>query len=178
MAEVSLIHIIGTAIIIFLVISTGYYVVNTALSLEADSSAHTLKEITERVSTEIVSLLSLSSIVNTNTLIFKTLTLPSNVNGKGYTIEIKMVEDASDIRVIAWLDTMPNVKAESQTHISKYGNVELPKPEDEFFKVKFNNEDAKLLVGTRMPSGSSNLVVWCRVSGDKITIGLGKIVGG
>ncbi|MEM3872746.1 MAG: hypothetical protein QXE05_09325 [Nitrososphaeria archaeon] len=174
MPHVPLVHILGTAIIIFLVIGAGYYVSNISLTIESDTSEHMLREVTERVSTEVLSLLNVACTINTNTLIYKTITIPSNVNGKGYTIIIQEVEGSSDIRVIAYIDIMPNVKAESQTHISKYGNVYVVDKKGEV-SVTFNNKNAILKYDNLMPSGVSQFVVWCNITNGYFIIGFGKI---
>jgi hypothetical protein len=168
--DVSLTRLIGIATVVALVVAVGFFASYMTNQVNQATSRSSLQEVTEKVSSEIIDLVSLTSLNPDSNLTFKVIDIPDSINNKGYVVNLQ--KDSLGWNVVAYLNEYHTVRAESNLYFK--GGVGVINGTGTFY-VKYNWQDVALSYGTSLQSGTYRPVVWCQIAQSNITVGLGSL---
>jgi uncharacterized protein (UPF0333 family) len=171
---VSLQYLLGILAVVVLIASVGFFASYITIQVSQDTSRSSLQEVTEKVSSEIIDLVSLAYLNSNSTLTFKVIDIPDNINNKGYTVNIQ--NDSLGWKVVAYLDEYNTIRAESNLYFTS--GIAVFKGTGMFYNVTYNWQPANLSKVTNLYSGTYLPVVWCQINQSIITVGFGRLVTG
>ena len=166
MPQVAIPHVIGTVMLLGLLGIVTFYVNDLNLHTRLDTARVQLRDVSEYVSSEIISLINIAYIGHNSTVIYHELNIPREVNGFGYVITLVKKGDIWVVRT--YLDMYPSVKADSYLYLSEGVNISIVSN-----RIPLNSNDT-IITDNKIYSGVEHPVVWCRIDGMNITIGIGK----
>lgn len=160
--DVPVSHVIGTVALILLVASVASYFVMTVSHIHTEILKQQLKEVANYISAnlmEIIALLHFTDILY-NTTMFKVISLPPDVSGYLYVVEVggdEVYEKGAQIRL--YLLSRNNIEVFLRLPLETVGTS---------IKLFTVNDDATLLLARnglirpsgRLYSGQNNVVVW------------------
>lgn len=158
------------ATIAALVIAVGLFASNISMHVSQDTSKSSLQDVTEKVSSEFIDLLALTSLNPNSTLFFKVIDIPESIDNGGYVV--KLQKDSQGWKVVAYLNENIGTQAESNLYFK--GGVVIVNATGNYY-VQYNQQNVTLSYGTSLQSGTYRPVVWCQIGQSNITVGLGSL---
>jgi hypothetical protein len=174
MGSVTITHLIGTVALMAIFLSVGSYYTMSISALRSQVIAVQLGGIANYIGSDLVDLVSLCCISETDQLVIKSLNFPEGITAYGY--EATLENTAQGIRVQA------NLISESEV----YGEYILPWSADSHIRI-YNGSDVEIenYIQSERPNlnpevmvfngETGTVVVWCVKIEDQITIGLGLL---
>jgi hypothetical protein len=180
MVEVCIQHIIGTAALIGLLISSGlFYTVFTSF-VQDDIRKNQLGQISETVALnleETINLIKFSKY--SSDYMIKIIDLPTDVGGRGY--QIQLVNDSNRLLVQTFLTTQQTVNANSTI---PYNSGEIPlklNTTDTLYHIEVGVDPLKVACSGTI-YGKNDVVIWANLDWDdstglpyQITVGVGWV---
>jgi hypothetical protein len=161
----------GIATIAVLVAAVGMFSSHMTIQISQDTSTSSLQEVTEKVSSEIIDLVDLSSLnPQSNLTLYRVIDIPDQINNYGYVINLQ--NDTLGWKVVAYLNEYNTVRAESNLYFK--GGVGVVNGTG-ILNVKYNGQSVVLSYGKSLYSGTYRPVVWCQINQSIITVGLGSL---
>ena len=157
MVHVVIPHIVGTVALITIFFIAGLYYNYVYSSLQTDVTTKKLKEVADYVASNIMDLISLCYLSSGDQSLNKTVTVPESIGNNIYTIAIANFSDPAAGEVLyvvrAYLTLSPSV----------YGESELPWTSGGGIRVDSS--------ASSISAGVGSFIIWCRKTGDTITVG-------
>jgi hypothetical protein len=172
MGSVTITHLIGTVALMAIFLSVGSYYTLSISSLRREVIAVQLGGIANYIGSDLVDLVSLCYVSETDQLVIKSLNFPEGVTAYGY--EVTIENTAQGMRVQA------DLISESEV----YGEYILPWSADSNIQIYYNGSDVEGYIQskglnldpeTMVYSGETGIVVWCVKTENQVTIGLGLL---
>jgi hypothetical protein len=173
MSEVTIAHIIGTVSLMALFFCVGSYYSLSFVSMKQEITSVQLEKVSKYFAANIVDLVSLSYMSETNQLIIKRLDIPNSLMGYGYAVEIFSTTEGITVKssllsistvsgetALPWgSDAKIHVYNQTCTEVEQYIQAKQPSlnPDVEVFSSQFN------------------IVAWCLKQDNEITIGVGTL---
>jgi len=171
MVSVTISHVIGTTTLIVVFIAVTMFYTMSYFSLQTETLARQLQEVTDYVSANLVDLVSLCFISPTDQLLIKGLEMPENIGTYLYSVTLKNttnpITQESILMVRAFFDSRSSIYRESLLPWSMGGKLKIwngTMIDNPSFEPKFS-----------ISSGASNIVAWALKQGEEITVGLGAM---
>ena len=172
MVSVTISHVIGTTTLIMVFIAVTMFYSISYSSLQTQTLARQLQEVTDYVSANLVDLVSLCFISPTDLLLIKGLQMPENIGTYLYSVTLKNttnpVTQERLLMVQAFFDSRPSIYRESLLPWSMEGKLKI------WNGTEINQ---KIQEKFSISSGASNIVAWALKQGEEITVGLGVKTG-
>jgi len=168
MVSVTISHVIGTTTLIVVFIAVTMFYTMSYFSLQTETLARQLQEVTDYVSANLVDLVSLCSISPTDQLLIKGLEMPENIGTYLYSVTLKNttnpITQERILMVRAFFDSRPSIYRESLLPWSMEGKLKI-------WNGAWNG--TRISPSFSISSGASNIVAWALKQGEEITVGLG-----
>jgi hypothetical protein len=172
MASVTITHLIGTVALMAIFLSVGSYYTMSISSLRREVIAVQLRGIANYIGSDLVDLVSLCYMSETNQLVIKSLNFPAGLTAYGYEVTIENM--AQSMRVQANLISEYEVYGEYILPWSADGTIRIYNGSDVEVENYIQSERPNLTPKTMVFNGETGIVViWCAKIGDQITVGLG-----
>ena len=174
MGSVIISHVVGTTALILVLAVTGIYYNICYSSLQVESVATQLDEVTDYVSSTAVDLVSMCSLSVTNQLVIKDLKLPERLGTFSYSVTIVRSSSTAQeelFKVRAYFDSSPSVFRESSLPWSTDGDLGIYNATDPDTDPR--SVDPSLQPAVCLSSFSTDIALWCLKHGGNVTIGLG-----
>ena len=163
-------HVMGTAMLISLFFVISAYYAYSYSSIQNGVIASQLEEVANYVSSNIIDMVSLTTLSSEDQFLVKDLTVPKYIANNIYEITIERymepVTQEGVLRVRVYLVFQPSVYGVSYLPWSSEGNIAI-----------FNGTDpgvpSYLSPHTSVPSGYEEITIWSLKRGTNVTIGLG-----
>jgi len=169
MVSVTISHVIGTTTLIMVFIAVTMFYTISYFSLQTETLARQLQEVTDYVSANLVDLVSLCFISPTDLLLIKGLQMPENIGTYLYSVTLKNTTNSVTqerlLVIRAFFDSKPSICKESLLPWSTEGKLKI-----------WNGtgiDNPRLQPRFSISSGASNIVAWALKQGEEITVGLG-----
>ena len=166
MPQVAIPHLLGTVMLLGLLGIVIVYAQTMEVNSRMKAVSVQLDDVSEYVSSELISLIDLASSQHNSSVIYKTIEIPKELNGIGYVIELENI--SGKWMIISYLYTYPSVKGEAYLYFSGGVNATTG-------NGYINVENGRIAYSSILYSGVSKPVVWCKIEGGTIYVGLGRL---
>jgi len=189
MPEVAIPHVIGTLMLLMIMAAISGYAVSRNTQANLDISAVSLQEVAEKVASDIISVVDLSTISGNTSFTYKVINVPDSINNRGYNITLS--QSGSSWQVVAYSLENSFVKGQAKLFFSS-GDTSTPSvaltcvSKTGNFTIMSSGRTLQLLYGPTLSSGVGKAigsaykpVVWCQIYQDinvqKIMVGFGRL---
>ena len=190
MTEVALTHVIGTLVLLMLMAVISGYAATRSTQANLDISAVSLQEVSERVATDIISLVDLSTVSGNTSFTYKVINVPDSINNLGYNITLS--QSSKSWQVVAYLLEYNSVRGEAKLFFSSGNTTTTPSKAltcvstTGSFIITSGGRNLELFFGPTLSSGVGKAigsaykpVVWCQIYQDgtvqKLMVGFGRL---
>jgi hypothetical protein len=168
-------YLIGTVGLLAVLVATMAIRSNTVLQVQNQADSAGLKDIAENVSTQLVSILTLSEASGNKTIepVYFHLTIPQSINGRGYSIST--AKTATGWKVVANLSDTPTVSGVAAINVGPAASCSAP-PCVYLYNSCPSSYPAKISPKlVPVLSGDPRAAVWAASCNSGAQIGLGDI---
>jgi hypothetical protein len=190
MTDVALTHVIGTLVLLMLMATISGYAATRSTQANLDISAVSLQEVSERVATEIISLVDLSTVSGNASFTYKVIDVPYSINNQGYNMTLS--QGSKSWEVVAYLLEYNFVRGQAKLFFSSGNSSTTPSKgltcvtTTGSFTITSGGRNLELFYGPSLSSGvgkaigsTSKAVVWCQIYQDgnvqKLLVGFGRL---
>jgi len=189
MTDVAMPHIIGTLILLMLMAVISGFAVSKNTSASLDIAAVSLQEVAEKVASDIISIVDLSTVSGNTSFTYKVISVPDSINNMGYNITLS--QSGSSWQVVAYSLEYSFVKGQAKLFFSS-GDASTPskaiicESKTGNFTLTSGGRTLNMIYGPTLSSGvgkaigsTDKPVVWCQIYQDgtvqKIRVGFGRL---